>query len=213
MAGKLVGLMAAALVVTAGAAAQAEPIAFRTALTGAAENPAVVTTGSGAALVVIDPEADTLRVRITFDDLQGTTVAAHIHCCAPPPDNVGVATTVPTFPGFPVGVTSGIYDVTFATTAPGTYSPTFLTANGGTVEGAEAALLAGLLAGRAYVNVHTTFAPAGEIRGFLAQVPEPGGLGAVGVGLVMLGVMVGRRRMSARLGLPENAARPSITLC
>jgi hypothetical protein len=44
-----------------------------------------------------------------------------------------------------------------------------VTANGGTTAGAEAALLAGLEAGQAYLNIHTTMFPGGEIRGFLAS--------------------------------------------
>ena len=51
------------------------------------------------------------------------------------------------------------------------YNPAFVTANGGTVAGAEAALLAGLHAGTAYLNIHTSMVPAGEIRGFLVEVP------------------------------------------
>jgi CHRD domain len=43
---------------------------------------------------------------------------------------------------------------------------------GGTPAGAEAFLLAGLAAGEAYYNVHSTVFTGGEIRGFLA-VPRP----------------------------------------
>jgi CHRD domain len=35
------------------------------------------------------------------------------------------------------------------------------------------ALLTGLAAGEAYLNIHTTLFPNGEIRGFLAPVPGP----------------------------------------
>jgi hypothetical protein len=54
-------------------------------------------------------------------------------------------------------------------TSAASYNPAFVTANGGTTAGAEAALLAGLEAGQAYLNIHTTMFPGGEIRGFLAS--------------------------------------------
>jgi hypothetical protein len=49
------------------------------------------------------------------------------------------------------------------------------------VAGAEAALFAGMNSGTAYLNIHTNLFPAGEIRGFLTLVPEPG------LGLLLLG--------------------------
>ena len=63
--------------------------------------------------------------------------------------------------GFPLGVTSGSDDHTFDLGEPGTFNATFLGANGGTAEGAAAALIAGLEAGQAYFNIHTNFAPGG----------------------------------------------------
>lgn len=48
----------------------------------------------------------------------------------------------------------------------------------------SAETVAGLLAGESYLNIHTTQFPGGEIRGFLvAQVPEPGTFGLLGIGL------------------------------
>ena len=66
----------------------------------------------------------------------------------------------PTFSGFPLGVTSGSFMQTFDMTQASSYNPAFVTANGGTVAGAEAALLAGLHAGTAYLNIHTSMVPA-----------------------------------------------------
>ena len=123
---------------------------------------------------------------------------AHIHCCVDPPGTVGVATFPGTFPGFPVGVTSGSYEGTWDLAADGSYTAGFLGANGGTAAGAEAALVAGLLAGRAYVNVHTSFAGAGEIRGFLAAVPEPSGLLLFATGGLLVGAAARQRPARAR---------------
>ena len=47
------------------------------------------------------------------------------------------------------------------------YNPTFVAANGGTAASAAKALLAGIQAGQAYLNIHSMMFPGGEIRGFL----------------------------------------------
>jgi hypothetical protein len=126
---------------------------------------------------VLDTTAQTLAVNVTFSGLGSGTTAAHIHCCLASPFqpgvNVGVATAVPTFPGFPLGVTSGTYSMTFNLLQASTYNPAFITANGGTVAAAEAVFVSALLAGETYLNIHTTNFPGGEIRGFLGAVPEP----------------------------------------
>jgi hypothetical protein len=112
----------------------------------------------------------------TFSGLTSGTTASHIHCCTVVPgvSTAGVATQVPTFSGFPLGVTSGSYSMLFDMTQASTWNPAFVTASGGTPAGAEAALVAGALAGRAYLNIHTTNFGGGEIRGFLVATPEPG---------------------------------------
>lgn len=51
--------------------------------------------------------------------------------------------------------------------------------------GAAGDLLAGIAAGKAYLNIHTTAFPGGEIRGFL-QVPEPASLLLAALGLLAL---------------------------
>jgi hypothetical protein len=162
------------LPVSAGRAATTTLVAN---LTGAAEFPPTGSPGTGTATVVLDTTAQTLAVAVMFSGLEAGTTASHIHCCLPSPFqtgvNVGVATTTPTFPNFPLGVTSGTYSMTFDLTNAATYNPAFVTLEGGTVLGAETALVAGLLAGETYLNIHTTMFPGGEIRGFLSAVPEP----------------------------------------
>ncbi len=113
----------------------------------------------------------------------------------------------PTFAGFPLGVTSGTYDAVFDTTLASTWNAAFVTANGGTPAGAEAALAAGIAAGQAYLNIHTSSFAGGEIRGFLAlqppaalNVPTLSSAGlALAAGLLgLFGAAVLRRRRSTR---------------
>jgi len=171
----------------------AAPITFVATLNGANQNPVIVTPGTGVALVILDPVANTMRVEVTFSDLLADTTASHIHCCIAAPGNVGVATTVPSFPGFPLGVTSGTYDQTFDMANSSSYNPAFVTASGG-VGPAESALFTGIETGMAYLNIHTTLHPGGEIRGFFAPVPEPGTLGMAV--LALIGAVLIRRRAS-----------------
>jgi hypothetical protein len=134
-------------------------------------------TGSGFVTVVFDADADQLSIEANWSGLSGTTTVAHIHCCTaiPGTGTIGVAVTPGTLPGFPTAVMAGTYvspvlDLSDAATYTAGFRNTF---GGGTATGAEAALLAGILNGSAYFNVHTSTFAGGEIRGFLAPVPEP----------------------------------------
>lgn len=168
-------LLVMSFVVWSAVTAQAGLVQFGATLLGVNENPAVVTPGKGTALVTYDSAAHTLLVEATFSDLIGQTTVAHIHCCADAPNNVGVATYPGTFPGFPAGVQAGSYIGLIDLTQAASFTAGFLTNfGGGTVAGAEAALVQGLYDGKAYFNIHTSFRPGGEIRGFLTPVPEPG---------------------------------------
>jgi hypothetical protein len=176
--------------------AEAVPVSFTAVLDGPSESPPNASPGTGFAEVTFDADANTMRVQATFSGLLGTTTAAHIHVLVPPDTTGPVATTTPTFIGFPLGVTSGVYDIILDLTDPATYRAGFITDNGGTVAGAEAALLAGLLAGNAYFNIHTTVFTGGEIRGFLQAVPEPATLGLLTAGLA--GLAAARRLRRGR---------------
>jgi hypothetical protein len=171
--------------------AQAAVLLFTTTLSGSNEVPSVSSPGMGTGAVTIDTDANTLRVALNFSGLLGTTTASHIHCCTAPGANAPVATQVPTFIAFPLGVTAGTYNQVFDLTQASSYNPAFLnnTVNGGSVETARQTLINGITAGQSYLNVHTTLFPGGEIRGQLTTaVPETStwammllGFGAIGV--------------------------------
>jgi hypothetical protein len=107
-------------------AANADIVTLSANLIGANEFPPVASPGTGQATVILDTTNNIMEVKISFSGLTSGTTAAHIHCCLASPFltnvNVPVATTIPTFPGFPLGVTSGTYDQTFDLTANSTYN-------------------------------------------------------------------------------------------
>jgi len=132
------------------------------------ENPAhPESSASGTAHITWDTTTNMMSVDVAFSGLTTPNTAAHIHCCVASPGNTGVATSVPTFTGFPTGTTSGTYSHTFDMLNASSYNPAFVTGHGGTVASAEAALLTGIEAGQSYLNVHTSMFGGGEMRGFL----------------------------------------------
>ncbi len=173
---------------------------YATVFSGAAEAPPNASLGTGTGLVVLDSTALTMRVVASFSGLTGTVTAAHIHCCTATANTgtAGVATVTPTFTGFPSGVSAGSYDVTFdMSAATGSWNNTFRNNNGGTSASAFAALAAGMGAGKAYFNIHTTTFTGGEIRGFLNAVPEPASLALAALALAAGAAASNKRRKAA----------------
>jgi hypothetical protein len=180
----------AAMAVGAGPAAHGVVISYFANLDGPSESPPVPSPGVGFAQIDIDTVAHTMHIGVSFSGLLGNVTVAHIHSetAAPFTGTAPVATQVPTFPGFPSGVTSGTYEATFDMSLASSYNPSYIASHGGTPASAEAALFASFAAGTAYLNIHSSMFPSGEIRGFL-MVPGP-----ATASLLMLGAALGSRR-------------------
>jgi hypothetical protein len=149
------------------AAVCAPPKVFFGSLSGLQESPPNASPGVGFAVVTYNPDTLTMRVQVSFSNLTATgtgTTASHIHCCFVLPSlNATVATTTPSFAGFPLGVRAGTYDNTLDMTAASSYNPAFVTAQG-SIDNARNAILAGMANGTAYFNIHSQQYPSGEIR-------------------------------------------------
>ena len=178
----------------AGNLTQGATIIYTATLSGAAESPANASPGTGLVTVTLNDVLNTMRIVASFSGLTGNTTAAHIHAstAVAGTGTAGVATTTPSFVGFPLGVASGSMDQTYDTGLASTYNAAFVTANGGTLPNAFTALKNAMDSGKAYFNIHSSTFAGGEIRGFLTAVPEPSTMALSG----LLGGLIafGRRR-------------------
>ncbi len=182
-------LLALALTALAPAALAHEEFFFAN-LTGLDESPSNGSPGVGTAFITLDLDLVTMRVEVSFSGLTAATSAAHLHATTSVAGS-GTAGVSTELAGFPLGAFGGTYDNTFDMALASSYDPAFLAANGGTVSGALNATIFALEQNKAYINLHTSAFPGGEIRGFLTPViatPEPGTLAliALGAGLLLL---------------------------
>ncbi len=132
-------------------AAYADDLKFEAELSGAQEVPSVVTEGVGEAK--FESDGTSVDFELKWDDLNASAFAAHIHC--------GV-----TGMNGPVGV--NLFAGAMGT--EGEVKGTFAAPNPGNACGWDdlADVLGAMATGGAYVNVHTTQHPGGEIRGQVA---------------------------------------------
>jgi hypothetical protein len=165
---------------------------YRAVGSGPAESPPNASPGSSMVTIAIG--SSNLMVDLSFRDLVGAASAAHIHCCTADAFTGTSAIAMP-FTDFPTGEHSGSYTMAIPLYEDASYDPGFLSAHGGTATGAATALVDGINANEAYVNIHTSAYPGGEIRGFVvaAPVPEPGAWAMMAGGLASL-LWMGRRR-------------------
>lgn len=123
-------------------------------------------SGTGSASMTFDDSTSLFTWSGSFTGLTDDFTVAHFHGPALPGANAGVAL------GFAVSLN------------PDNRSGTF--AGSSTLSSGQAT---DLLAGLWYINIHSDFAPAGEIRGQV--VPEPTTAGLLALGTLLLGL---RRR-------------------
>ena len=189
-----VALVVLTLVGFAGTA-NAAVITWSATLDASQENPSNASTATGFGTVTLDDTTNVLSLNLTWAGLTGPGVQSHIHCCTPPPGNVGIA--VDLWLAANPQPASGSFSSVFDLDLQNPFRAAFVAANGGTVNGAMAALAAAMTAGNAYFNIHTATFPGGEIRGNISRVqaPESATLLLLSVGVGALGGGRLRRRM------------------
>jgi hypothetical protein len=169
-------LMMATVLALVPASSRADSV-FVGHLDGAQETPPNPSPGTGLAVVDLNNAMDSISVTLDWQDLLAGATAASIHEGAP-----GVAGPIvfSLMVGSGAGTTTGSIDP-----SPQTFAIT-------------ATEVADLQAGLFYVEVDTSLYPAGEIRGQLSAVPEPGSLALAGTAIALGLVGYGWRARARR---------------
>ena len=141
-------LLATLALLVLGAGAASADTGFSCILSSSQEVPINASTASGSASFVLDVTQTSLSVNVQFINLTGTYSASHLHS----PGAVGVNAAV-RFP-FVCTTTNSGHNGTFNGFWNQVSTPTLASTD-----------VTNLINHLIYVNIHSTFAPGGEIRG------------------------------------------------
>jgi len=166
-----------AVAVTASTSAEAQT-SFISFLNGAQETPTpVVTPAFGNGTVLLNAAQNQITINLTFQGLLAPVTVAHIH-------NGAFGASGPVILDIRSLIDFSARDFTSG-------------AIFGRVLNVTPAQASVLLAGNGYFNIHTSFAPGGEIRGQINVVPEPSTYLLMATGLGGLMLFARRRRTDA----------------
>jgi len=156
-----VGAAVVSALLLGAAAASAQVVVATATLGGGEETPALLLTGAaGTAEVAIDTTAKEFAVTLRIFNIPTTTTAGHIHVGA---KGVGGPVVID-FPG--IDVRLGDFVTTFRVGEASFRANAAIGIN--TIDD----VIQAVANGNAYVNIHSTTNPGGEIRGQLVPKPQ-----------------------------------------
>jgi len=183
-------------------------------------------TGTGNATVFFNETAKTIRVQFSYAGLTGNPTVGHIHAASsatpytfanPNPQQAlgfGISGGAPGWssstPG-PSGSFDRTFDVSalsFTPPAPPSWNSGFKSAHAGlTIDQLNAKFVEYMNTGKAYINIHTTLNPNGEIGGFFTVVtPEPGHWALLAGGFAITAGRAWKKKRTAKAAADSAAA-------